>query len=52
MRRFATLTTILFAGSIVLSSAFAQTAGIKPKSKGEQTAVQAMISATGSGCAH
>jgi tetratricopeptide (TPR) repeat protein len=45
MRRFATLTTILFAGSIVLSSAFAQTAGIKPKSKGEETAIRAMLGA-------
>jgi tetratricopeptide (TPR) repeat protein len=41
MRRFATLTTILFAGSL----AFAQTAGIKPKSKGEENAVRAMLAA-------
>jgi tetratricopeptide (TPR) repeat protein len=41
MRRFATLTTILLAGSF----AFAQTSGIKPKSKGEEAAVRAMLAA-------
>jgi len=45
MRRFATLTTVLFAGSVAGSIAFAQTTGIKPKSKGEETAVRAMLGA-------